>query len=161
MTVRRPTNVSPDDPLVPAVDAAGQPAAVLDDPGCYLVALPERLTLPWVLGLTLPPAPRPVLLWGATSSSAPPTALQALACRLVGRRVTFMHVGVAALELIEHLIQPRPTPWWLRQAPPAGPGWSPSRCKSSTRTTARRSAPSCSTGGAACQRPGGGAHRLA
>ncbi|MDP9397267.1 MAG: hypothetical protein M3P96_05345 [Actinomycetota bacterium] len=93
MTVRRPTSPSSDDPLVPALDVAGQPAAVLDDPERYMVDLPQHLTLSWVLHLTLPPGPRPILLWGERGGTAGPGAVEALAWRLFGRRVALLRVG--------------------------------------------------------------------
>ncbi len=103
MTVRRPTSPSPDDPLVPALDVAGQPAAVLDDPERYMVEVPRQLTLSWVLHLTLPPGPRPILLWGEGGGTADPGAVEALAWRLFGRRVGFLRVGPVAFDLLERL----------------------------------------------------------
>ncbi len=106
MTVRRQTSPSPDDPLVPALDVAGQSAAVLDDPERYMVELPQHLTLAWVLQLTLPPGPRPILLWGEGGSTADPGAVEALAWRLLGRRVGFLRVGPIAFGLPEqHLTE--------------------------------------------------------
>ncbi len=56
-----------------------------------------------VLHLTLPPGPRPILLWGEGGSTADPGAVETLAWRLFGRRVGFLRVGPIAFDLLERL----------------------------------------------------------
>ncbi len=63
-----------------------------DEPTAFTLQLPERLNRAWVVGLTLPPGPRPVLADAEDVDEADDDGLDALAERLCGRRVGYLRL---------------------------------------------------------------------
>jgi len=75
--------------------SAQGPRLVIDDPGRFYLELPAHLERRWVLHLTLPPGPRPLLVWAGDTRTGTADALDALAGRFAGRRVGFLAMDPA------------------------------------------------------------------